>query len=265
MGLTDPELELLLETLDEDPSDDVLVEVAHELVRRRRWEAAVRRLQRGLRRTHGRELRALLARAQYETGHFREALATLEQLDIPADEATEAGRLLILCLERGGRAAQARDRAERYLRADPRDVVVQSVLERLGAPAPEAGRRGADPWLTVARAEQYARLGRVDRAIRVYRRILMYHLNDRGIASRLRQLSAEAARAPDDLSEELVDPSQLQGEALDLPRPKLGREAALAATPQGAMRSRGDLLEVDEGYAADEVTEVVARLPRPRD
>ncbi|MFT4623787.1 MAG: hypothetical protein ACI8PZ_002443, partial [Myxococcota bacterium] len=60
MALTDPELDLLLELLAEDPTSEVYVQVGEELVRRARWEEAYVVLSRGTntRRTPARALAA---------------------------------------------------------------------------------------------------------------------------------------------------------------------------------------------------------------
>jgi hypothetical protein len=78
---------------------------------------------------------------------------------------------------------------------------------------------------TARRAEDYAGIGRPDRAARAYRRILMAHPGDAGIAARLQQLAHDAPQRPDDLSEELADPALVPPEPppkVDMPLPRSG-------------------------------------------
>ena len=215
------------------PTASVLLDVARELVRRRRWAEAAERLERGLPPQGEGPVRGLLARALYEVGRVRDALAQLERSPFDPEASADEARLLILSLERVGRLDRARDLAHAYLAVDPGDVVVESVLERLAAPVPQGGQRGVDPFYTVERAERYAQCGRVDRAIRAYRRILLHHPDDLGLVSRLRQLSAQSTRAEDDLSEELLDPALVPPEPLIMPEPQL--------TPRSAPPRNGPL------------------------
>lgn len=221
MALTDPELDLLREMLEEDPADDVFLQVGEELVRRARWPEAEEVLSRGLAVRPDPDGFALLARAALETGRYDLALSAIERVDRSPAEAPENARVEILILERGGRLDEARRLAGVFLAADPSDVVIQSVLERLAAPPPDPNRRAADPFYTVERAERYAAVGRPDRAIRAYRRILLAHPGDPSIELRLRQLGHEESGAADDLSEELTDPGLVPPEPLDMPGPTL--------------------------------------------
>ena len=255
--LTDPELELLTEILQEDPTAEVLTQVGRELLRRRCWDAAVTTLERGYQEgaAHA-EVLDLLARALYEVGRFADAAALLEQAGPEPHRDLEAAKLYVLCLERLGRTTEAEHHAHRFVEVRPDDVVIASVLERLAAPGPRGNQRGADPFYTVERAERYARLGRVDRALRAYQRILLYHPGDLGLAQRIQQLTGVDVRTEDDLSEELVDPSLFPPEPLQMPEPRI------VATPLSATPRAG--VDRDVSGAApspDEVTEVVRRSP----
>jgi len=244
VALTDPELDLLVEMLAEDPRADVFLEVGAELVRRGRWTQAEEVLVGGLdpasppadEEPNG---WALLARAALELGHLDRALEAVGRIDRDPVKNPEHARVEILVLERAGRRDEARAAAERFLATDPSDVVVTSVIERLAAPPPDPRRRGADPMFTADRAEAYARVGRPDRAVRAYRRILLAHPDDVGIQVRLAELGRDPTHRPDDLSEELTDPSLVPPEPLDMPAPRTGpippiRSAAAAGEPPPA-------------------------------
>jgi len=220
VALTDPELDLLRELLEDDPTADLYQQVGEELVRRSEWAEARDVFLRGLRGGPHPPSSSLLARAALELGDFEVALTALEAVDCAP--GTEAARLEILALERSGQTAAAKDKARAFLEVDPNDVVVTSAVERLDAPAPENDQRAADPFYTVERAERYVAIGRIDRAIRVYRRILHSNRGDHGIQQRLRQLAAEGGLgAQDDLSEELTDPGLVPPE-FTMPAPDLG-------------------------------------------
>jgi tetratricopeptide (TPR) repeat protein len=212
VSLTDPELDLLLEILEDDPSDVVYVQVGEELVRRTRWADALRVLAQGvlLQDGLGTQTRALelLARVYLELGRFDEALSSLTKLSVDPSQHPERARVQILALERSGKLDQARESASRFLQVDGRDVVVRSVMERLAAPPPSPRDRAADPFYTAERAEQYAMLGRADRAVRVYRRILLKTAS-RSVEHRMRQLLTTASDVDDDLSAEITHPDQV--------------------------------------------------------
>ncbi len=201
---------------------------------------------------------AMLARACLEAGLERQALASLEQLDLDPARAPEHARLFILALERLGRSAHARARAEAFLAIEPTDVVVRAALERLVAPPPDHAQRGADPFYTVDRAERYVSFGRVDRAIRVYRRILLYHPEHTGIVTRIRQLSDASFRAEDDLSEELTDPGLVPPEPLDMPSPTLA-DPHVTLVPARSLGAIGYMDPEDEDVD-DEDTELIPSI-----
>ncbi|MEQ1568259.1 MAG: hypothetical protein ABMA64_21650 [Myxococcota bacterium] len=207
MSLTDPELDLLLEMLEEDPSDDVLQQVGTELIRRARWRDAARVLGRASEAgVLAPQVAVLLARANLELGCDAEVLVALRGLPRDPVGHPERARLEILALERTGRAEEARVAGRRFVEVDPHDVVVNAVLDRLSAPPPEPHGRGADPFYTVERAERYVEVGRSDRAVRVYRRILLANPADASVQNRMRQLIAAPPDIEDDLSAELTDP-----------------------------------------------------------
>jgi tetratricopeptide (TPR) repeat protein len=228
MALTDPELDMLVEMLGEDPGADNFLEVGAELVRRARWAEAETVLAAGLGRRVGTEVGeawSLLARASLETGHLDEAARAIARADRDPGRSPENARIEILVLERSGKVAEARNAAERFLKIDPDDVIVAAAVERLAAPPPDPARRGADPLYTARRAEDYAAMGRPDRAVRAYRRIQVAHPEDVGIRARLEQLAHEEIRRPDDLSEELTDPGNVPPEPsgpLAMPAPRTG-------------------------------------------
>ena len=75
---------------------------------------------------------------------------------------------------------------------------------RRATPAATGRRHGVDPLLTVERAEEYVRVGRIDRAVRVYRRLIFHAPENERYARRLAQLEGYEFAEPDDLSEELT-------------------------------------------------------------
>lgn len=221
MALTDPELDLLRELLEDDPTDEAFLQVGEELVRRGVWAEAEAILSAGLA-AHPNERKgwALLARAALECAHFDVSLAALGRVDTDPARQPHNAQLEILALERAGRLSDAAARIEAYLAVDPHDVVVGAARERLEAPPPENTRRASDPFVNVERAEQYVAIGRPDRAVRVYRRILFHNPGDNALLARLRQLSAEGEWRQDDLSEELTDPGATPPD-LEMPQPRL--------------------------------------------
>lgn len=217
----------MIEILNDDPTAGIYLQVGQELLRRRRWDEAVQILERGTAGGGTARAYAMLARACFEAGLDQQAMGALERVERDPWRAPDNARLFVLVLERLGRVAHAKARAEAFLAMDPADVVMQAALERLSAPPPDQAQRGADPFYTVQRAERYAEIGRVDRAIRAYRRILLYHPDSPGIVTRIRQLSAASFSAEDDLSEELTDPGLVPPEPLDMPSPTLGEPLPL--------------------------------------
>lgn len=257
MALTDPELDLLTELLEDDPTADLYLQVGEEYVRRTRWSEARDVLTAGLEGDERPpEAYALLARATLELADYPACLQALRKVDTAP--GSEGGRVEILALERAGRTDEAREKAMAYLAVDADDVVVASVIERLEAPPPDQAQRGADPFDTVERAERFVAIGRPDRAVRVYRRILRHHPGDQGIQLRVRELVNGAPfDRPDDLSEELTDPGLVPPE-FDMPSPGMGPggprgevDPDAATDPGGAMpRERTPPTNAREGRSS---------------
>ncbi len=207
MALTDPELDLLRELLEDDPTSELYLQVGAELVRRGQFAEALPVLARGVAHDKDPEGHTLLARAALEVGEYDVCLTSLEAIDTDPATAPDAANVKMLAYERKGELDLAREVAEALLKVQPDDVVAGAVLERLDAPPPDASGRASDPFVTVERAERYVIVGRTDRAIRMYRRVLFHNPGDRGIELRLRQLAAgDPMPISDDLSEELTDP-----------------------------------------------------------
>ena len=222
MPLTDPELDLLRELLSDDPTDDVFLQVGEELVRRAEWSEAEDVLRRGLEVHDDPDGWGHLARAALEVGDYTQSLRAWARSGSELQETPELRRVHILALERAGRTEEARPILETYLELDPDDVVLEAARERIEAPPPESELSADDPFLTVRRAERYAAIGRADRAIRIYRRILFHHPEDLAIRSRLMQLHKldDEDSFPSDLSEELLDPTLVPPD-LTMPMPAI--------------------------------------------
>lgn len=238
MALADPELELLLLALEEDPADPQYVTVARELVARARHDEARRVLEGGVALTPLPEGVALLARVLLDLG---EPEAALRQVD--AAEQGELARVRLLALERLGRVADARSLALAMLMKDNRDPLPKEVLARLATPKPPATLRAADPAVTVARAERYVSAGRPDRALRAYRRILLRHPGEISVAARVRELEQTAPRAAP-------------------PRTRPPEPARLPTTPPRRSPSIVPLEPIQYDPQEDEVTLVGVR-PKP--
>lgn len=220
MPLTDPELDLLRELLADEPTDDVYLQVGEELVRRAAWIEAEDVLRRGLTVHDDSAGWALLARASLEVGDFSQSLSAWARAGSALQSQIELQRVRVLALERAGRIDEARGAVSDYeAHHDEPDVVIEAVKERIEAPPPESSISAADPFLTVRKAEQYAAIGRVDRALRIYRRILFRYPDDLAIRSRLLQLdSGDHEELVPDLSEELLDPNLVPPD-LTMPSP----------------------------------------------
>ncbi len=237
MALTDPELELLLEMLEEDAGDESLVAVADELCRRLRFADAHQFLRSGL--SAGREeaeVRALLARTSLETGAWVDAVRYVESLGGPGRDPRLV-QVWVLSLERVGQSDRALAAAKAWLEQVPDDVVVSEAAARLQAPPVDLAVRGPDPFFTARRAEGYATLDRADRAVRVYRRLLHHHPSLAAIQSRLGVLeSGPHEWERDDLSEDLTDPALAPPE-LPQPQPMLpDRRTPVSATVSPTIR-----------------------------
>lgn len=206
MPLPDPELELLTEILGDEPGNEVFLQVGRELIGRTRFEEAVTVLAVGLEHSEEAQVRpegfALLADAALQAGQYLRALAALDNVAIDVPNNESLARIRVQVLEANGRLGEAREAAEDFLDHYPQDVVIEALVERLQAPPPDPARRLPDPFVSVERAEQYAALGRADRAIRVYRRLFFHFSDEVGFGHRVQQLLAQPVEQEDDLSEE---------------------------------------------------------------
>ncbi|TNE88822.1 MAG: tetratricopeptide repeat protein [Deltaproteobacteria bacterium] len=229
MPLTDPELELFSELLQDDPGAESFPRVGEELHRRGRSKEAYDILRRGLAANphHDKGWETFVHVAQAVGDH----VAVLEAIEnVDADPAVNAGlaRIRISALEKTGQRTRVRAACHRFLELHPGDAEVTKTLNRLDAPPPSTERTARDPFLTVDRAEAYVAQGRVDKAIRAYRRILYRHPHDVGVEKRLFELVEmpyEHDWIEDDLSEEILKADlTATGPApiIDTPSPSIG-------------------------------------------
>lgn len=254
MGLTDPELDLLLEVVGDDPGDAVYLQVGEELVRRSRWVEAVKLLLGGIAAKPQPRAWELLGRAHLEAGDPAAALAAVGHA--PRGSGSEAARVELLALERTGRVAEARKRAAAILAADPGDVVAQSLIERLDEPPPPGPVRSPDPGLTVERAERYAVIGRMDRAVRLYRRLVHHNPGHAPLLARLRELAHDHPLLDENTRDFTTDSAPATALAPLVVIPRLGPDEGLAPRPP---RSPDDE-ETDNGVTSA----TVPILPRRR-
>lgn len=236
VSLTDPELDLLREMLDDDPGDEAFLIVGAELVRRALWTEANDRLRAGLKADAShQDAWGLLARAALEIGDFDSCLEACARAGVDPELDAEVAKVQILALERAGRFDQAQQAIEAYVAVIPDDVVVESVRERLDAPDPGENVRLPDPLLSVRRAEAYVNAGRADRAVRLYRRLAFHFPEDLSLQGRLRRLGAVSV-AEDDLSEEIIAPDVIPPE-FSMPSPGLRGLAGSETVPPPAPRT----------------------------
>jgi tetratricopeptide (TPR) repeat protein len=205
----------------------VFLQVGRELVERGEWDDAVDVLVRGLDADgEAEEGWELLTEAAVQAGQYLRALAALEHVDADPASNERMARARVLALEAIGKVEDARVAAEQFLEHRAEDVVVQSAMQRLVAPPPDHRRRAADPLVSVRRAEEYAAIGRSDRAIRVYRRLHFHFQDDLALAHRVNELRGVDAAPTDDLSEELSVEDELRPEGappgLTMPPPGSG-------------------------------------------
>ncbi|MCB9693479.1 MAG: tetratricopeptide repeat protein [Alphaproteobacteria bacterium] len=234
MALTDPELDLLREMLEEDPADEVFLQVGEELVRRGDHAGAAEVLRQGLD-AHPNEPDGwrFLTRAALECNRYDEALRAWDKAGDEHQADPDFARLRILALERAGRIDEARRAVDDFeSRFDGFDVVVEAAKERMEAPPASDLLSAYDPFLNVRMAERYAAMGREDRAVRVYRRILFRHPDQIAIRARLEQLHGATSDLDDytDLSEELADPN-LVPPVFEMPMPGI-TSASVKPAPQ---------------------------------
>lgn len=224
--MTDPELEMLRELLEEDPSADVFLDVGRELCRREKWTDAAVVLGAGLEHNAGlREGWELLARAGVASGQPGPALSALEHLSPTPEKHPELVKLEVQALCGVGQLERAALLAESLVLLHPAMGPVEALLAGSAVTAPPTEAEPAlvmavDPVLTEERAAAYARAGRPDRAVRVLRRLLFYNPRSKRIRERLNALlGTPFERECDDLSEELPDPSKFPPPSISMPRP----------------------------------------------
>lgn len=224
MALTDPELDLLAEILEEDPTADVYLQVGEELVRRGEWARAIHILAPGLE-ANSDEPRGwgLLCRSRLEVGDYTGALEAVDQTDADPQAHPDVARVRVLALERSGRTDECRDAVDAFLAVHSSDVVVEAVLERLDNPQPASPSvlRGTDPFVTLARIQSFEAIGRPDRALRLARRLLHHNPNsDQARLAVQRLATSDQRQMTEDLSEEISAP-EMSPPTLDMPAPQL--------------------------------------------
>lgn len=193
MPLTDPELDLLRELLQEDPGNEAYIVVAGELVGRGDFAEASQVLVNGLNCEPKEEGWALLVHAAIEAHLFDQARQALDHLDKDPITNPEYARLEVQVLSELGDCQEAMEAAQRFLSAHPDDASMVAQVDEIELSKQQDSLTTPDPFCTVARAEQYARYGQRHRAIRIYRRILFHNPNHKGVASRLRLLQTPSS------------------------------------------------------------------------
>lgn len=214
MSLTNPEIDLLLEVLAEDPADEAYREVARALALRGERAEAGRILQRAL--EHLRVPAAatgpvaddarLLATWAVELGEPEWIEVVVRIIGEPfMRDDPQLSRALALHFDHRGQFGRAAELARALQDEHGEDPTLQAVIDRSMAAAPEVTARGVDPFYTAGRAEAYCDIGRPDLAIRVLRRILAHIPDDAAVQARLMQLRVQPVDPKpwvDDLSEE---------------------------------------------------------------
>lgn len=257
MALTDPELDLLRELLEDDPGDGVFLDVGRELVRRERWDESIRVLAAGLEHNPDeREAWVLLAEAAVGEGRFDRALGALEQLAPTPERDPELVRMQVLALDATGQRARAEEVASSLVLLHPHYGPVEKLVrpERVIA---ALRARCPDPMITLERADGYLGIGRPDRAIRVLRRLLFHAPDDLEVRARLTRLvedPTELAHAYDDLSEELPDPSIAPGLVMPSPYEADDEITQPAIEVEEVRRSLGEITLPGIGEVAEQLT-----------
>jgi tetratricopeptide (TPR) repeat protein len=213
VALADPELELLKEILFDDPSDEAHLDVAREYVRRQDWTSALRILNAATD-AGGNEPESwsMLAQAAFNATQYLRALAAIDRFGPDIEYSDLLSRIRIEALLCAGRTDRAREFCTEHLTRFPSDSLAVALMERMRDRTPEMlqRRQGMDPLLTAERAEGYANMGRVDRAVRVYRRLRFHDPAKAQYDRRLRELQGIDSDAPDDMSEELTADMEAQ-------------------------------------------------------
>lgn len=264
MSLTGPELDLLQEVLVEDPTADVFLDVARALMDRGDAREASRVLRRAV--EHGAtdpEAARLLARTASESGDHAGVRAAGEILgEATMRSEPVLARAWALALDQAGELDRAGALARQLLDAHGADPELQGVVDRQHAAPPDPSIRARDPFFTVSRAEAYLENGRIDLAVRTYRRILAENIDHAAVHARLlrlRAMPAESRPWVDDLSEEYWV-HRAAPAAIAMPAPRLvpthPPEPDDQATQPGAPL-RG-------GVDPDAITPVTGRAEPPR-
>ncbi len=206
MPLTDDELETMLVSVHHSPRADTVRAVGRALLRRRRFAEATDVLTACVRTFDEPAIWSLLAHACLGAARLQQAMTALHNVDCDPAAYPENARLRVLVLERLGRTREARDLAHRILEHHPEERVALDALGRLEARPPGTVPSAVDPFYNVDRAEQYVAIGRVDRAIRIYRRILLNHPDEPGLAARIEELLGQVRTTTPDLADTLPPP-----------------------------------------------------------
>lgn len=249
--MNDAELDLQLDILREDPGGEALPKVAEALRVRGRGAEAYEILRRGLsanpRHDEGWQTFAEVAMEMNDPVAVLEAL---ERLDADPVTNPALARMRIHALEKTGQRTRVRAACNRFLEVHADDAEVLKTLHRLDAPAPTAARTARDPFLNVERAEAYVQAGRVDKAVRTYRRILHRHPQDASIERRLFELvdmPFEHDWLEDDLSEEILRAELTAtgpAPAIHVPGPSIGHPDEEATQPHSVEEIERTLAEI---------------------
>lgn len=206
MSSIPPDLEVLLEFLQDEPADELYREVARKLATVGEHSLAVdvllRAFQHGATDLDDARLLASWAADLRRFDAIGLAAKALGPEEVERDPTLAKGWALYL--ESTGDLAGASEVARELLAEGP-DEDLQAIVNRSDAAAPDPATRGRDPFYTASRAEAYHEIGRNDLAIRVLRRIQAARPDDLAIQARLLQLrAAPSEQRPwvEDLSEE---------------------------------------------------------------
>lgn len=225
-----------MEILEEDPADEAFLEIGREYVRRENWAKALRVL--GAAADAGADLPegwSLLARAAFQSAQYLRALAALDRFGDDIVHSDELSRLKVESLFLAGQLERSHRELTAHLTRFPHDEQAEALAQRMrrATPAATGRRHGVDPLLTVERAEEYVRVGRIDRAVRVYRRLIFHAPENERYARRLAQLEGYEFAEPDDLSEELTaDMEAERPPRLAMPSSGMGTPAPVPLRPR---------------------------------
>lgn len=189
MALTDPELDLLGELVQDDPGASAFLQVGAALLDRERLDEALGVLQRGIAASDDeddqQEARALLVRCAFAAQRDLLVLSTLEQLPT----LTQQGfvRLELLSLARAGRVERFLAKATPWLE-EHSDEEIEGLARRLARSGQEY--EAVDPMVNVDLAERHVDAGHLERAVRLYRRLRFQNPDDGDLQGRLREIEA---------------------------------------------------------------------------